>query len=251
MSPTPSERVLIVEDEPSTRVGLTELVRTWGFTADSAGDGEEALQRITVFRPSIIISDLVMPRRDGLELLRALKDDGGDYTVVILTAQGTVETAVEAMKEGAYDYLTKPIEPQRLKILLDKIVERQDTLREVKVLRKQLREHGTYGKMIGSSPADAEGLSGHRAGRADVGLGADFGRIGHRQGAGGADDPSTQPARADAVCPDQLRGDPRDAARKRDFRPRERVRSPARWTGAPAASSWPITGRCFSTRSPR
>jgi DNA-binding NtrC family response regulator len=122
MSVTASERVLIVEDEPSTRVGLTELVRTWGFTADSAGDGEEALQRITVFRPSIIISDLVMPRRDGLELLRALKDDGGDYTVVILTAQGTVETAVEAMKEGAYDYLTKPIEPQRLKILLDKIV---------------------------------------------------------------------------------------------------------------------------------
>ena len=152
MSPTPSERILVVEDEPSTRVGLTELVRTWGFTADSAGDGEEALQRITVFRPSIIISDLVMPRRDGLELLRALKDDGSDYTVVILTAQGTVETAVEAMKEGAYDYLTKPIEPQRLKILLDKIVERQDTLREVKVLRKQLREHGTYGKMIGSSP---------------------------------------------------------------------------------------------------
>ena len=152
MSPTSSERVLIVEDEPSTRVGLTELVRTWGITADAAGDGEEALQRVTIFRPSIIISDLVMPRRDGLELLRALKDDGGDYTVVILTAQGTVETAVEAMKEGAYDYLTKPIEPQRLKILLDKIVERQDTLREVKVLRKQLREHGTYGKMIGSSP---------------------------------------------------------------------------------------------------
>ena len=65
--------------------------------------------------------------------------------LAVQTAQGTVETAVEAMKEGAYDYLTKPIEPHRLKILLDKIVERQDTLREVKVLRKQLREHGTYG----------------------------------------------------------------------------------------------------------
>src|SRR6187549_2124695 len=152
MSPTPSERVLIVEDEPSTRVGLTELVRTWGFTADSAGDGEEALQRITVFRPSIIISDLVMPRRDGLELLRALKDDGSDYTVVILTAQGSVESAVEAIKEGAYDYLTKPIDPQRLKIMLDKIVERQDTLREVKTLRRQLREQGSFGSMIGSSP---------------------------------------------------------------------------------------------------
>ena len=153
MPPQSSERILIVEDEPSTRLGLTELVRTWGFTAESASDGEEALQRITAFRPSIIISDLVMPRCDGLALLRALKDDGGDYTVVILTAQGTVETAVEAIKEGAYDYLTKPIEPQRLKILLDKIVERQDTRREVKVLRKQLREHGSFGKMIGSSAA--------------------------------------------------------------------------------------------------
>jgi DNA-binding NtrC family response regulator len=151
MTTTTADRVLIVEDEPSTRVGLTELVRTWGFTADAAGDGEEALNRITAFRPSIIISDMVMPRMGGLELLRALKDDGGDFTVVILTAQGTVETAVEAIKEGAYDYLTKPIEPQRLKILLDKIVERQDTLREVKVLRKQLREHGTFGRMIGSS----------------------------------------------------------------------------------------------------
>ena len=151
MSATSGERVLIVEDEPSTRLGLTELVRTWGFTTDSAADGEEALQRITAFRPSIIISDLVMPRMGGLELLRALKDDGGDFTVVILTAQGSVETAVEAIKEGAYDYLTKPVETQRLKILLDKIVERQDTLREVKSLRKQLREHGSFGRMIGSS----------------------------------------------------------------------------------------------------
>src|SRR6187455_2184714 len=152
MTTTAGERVLIVEDEPATRVGLTELVRTWGFTAASAGDGQEALERITEFRPAIIISDLVMPRMGGLDLLRALAGDGGEYTIVILTAQGTVETAVEAMKEGAYDYLTKPIEPQRLKILLDKIVERQDTLREVKVLRKQLREHGSFGKMIGNSP---------------------------------------------------------------------------------------------------
>ena len=151
MTSLAGERVLVVEDEPSTRVGLTELVRTWGFTADSAADGEEALQRITTFRPSIIISDLVMPRMGGLELLRALKDDGGDLTVVILTAQGTVETAVEAIREGAYDYLTKPLEPQRLKILLEKIVERHDTIREVKVLRRQLREHGTFGKMIGTS----------------------------------------------------------------------------------------------------
>jgi len=146
------DRVLIVEDDPTTRLGLTELVRTWGFATEAAADGEEALQRITAFRPSIIISDLVMPRMGGLELLRALKEEGGELTIVILTAQGTVETAVEAIKEGAYDYLSKPIEPQRLKILLDKIVERQDTRREVKVLRRQLRDHGTFGKMIGNSP---------------------------------------------------------------------------------------------------
>ena len=81
-------------------LGLTELVRTWGFMADAAADGEEALQKITAFRPSIVISDLVMPRMGGLDLLRAVKDEGGDLTIVILTAQGTVETAVEALKEG-------------------------------------------------------------------------------------------------------------------------------------------------------
>ena len=135
--------------------------------AESASDGEEALEKITTFRPAIIITDLVMPRMDGLELLRALQQQGADVDDVMLTAQGTVETAVEAIKEGAYDYLTKPVEPQRLKILLDKIVERQDTLREVKVLRRQLREHGTFGPMIGNSAADAEGLPGDRAGGAD------------------------------------------------------------------------------------
>jgi len=92
-----------------------------------------------------------MPRLDGLGLLRALQQQGADVTTLILTAQGTVETAVEAMKEGAYDYLTKPIDLQRLKILLDKIVERLETVREVKALRRQLREHGTFGSMVGNS----------------------------------------------------------------------------------------------------
>src|SRR5437870_7410099 len=95
---------------------------------------------------------MVMPRMDGLALLRALPQQGADVTAWLLTAMGTVETAVEAIKEGAYDYLTKPVDIQRLKILLDKIVERQETLREVKALRRQLREHGTFGPMIGNSP---------------------------------------------------------------------------------------------------
>ena len=150
MTPRSRDRVLIVEDDSNTRLGLTELVRTWGFSTEAAADGQEALQRITAFRPSIVITDLVMPRMDGMALLRALKEEGGDLTVILLTAQGTVETAVEAIKQGAYDYLTKPVEPQRLRILLDKIVERQETLREVKVLRRQLRDHGSFGRMIGA-----------------------------------------------------------------------------------------------------
>src|SRR5881394_1644791 len=147
-----SERVLIVEDDPAARIGLEQLVKSWGFIAESASDGEEALEKVTTFRPAIVITDLVMPRMDGLGLLRALTQQGADATTLILTAQGTVETAVEAMKEGAYDYLTKPIDLQRLKILLDKIVERLETMREVKALRRQLRESGTFGSLIGNSP---------------------------------------------------------------------------------------------------
>src|SRR5260370_42369644 len=147
-----SERVLIVEDDRAAREGLEQLVKSWGFVAESAGDGEEALERVTSFRPAIVIHDLVMPRMDGLDLLRALQQQGADVTTLLLTAQGTVETAVEAMKEGAYDYLTKPVDLQRLKILLDKIVERQETRREVKSLRRQLREHGAFGPMIGNAP---------------------------------------------------------------------------------------------------
>src|ERR671932_546042 len=147
-----SERVLIVEDDAAARIGLEQLIKNWGFIAESASDGEEALEKVTSFRPAIVISDLVMPRMDGLALLRALQQQGADVTTLLLTAQGTVETAVEAMKEGAYDYLTKPIDLQRLKILLDKIVERLETLREVKALRRQLREHGTFGSIIGNSP---------------------------------------------------------------------------------------------------
>jgi DNA-binding NtrC family response regulator len=150
--PQPAERVLIVEDDPSTRIGLTELVSAWGFQTDEAANGEEAMQKVTTFRPAIIVSDLVMPRMGGLELLHALKDQLSDLTLILLTAQGTVESAVEAIKEGAYDYLSKPVDPQRLRILLQKAVERQETLREVRQLRRQLREQGSFGRIVGNSP---------------------------------------------------------------------------------------------------
>jgi DNA-binding NtrC family response regulator len=146
------ERVLIVEDDPATRSGLAELVQAWGFITEEAPDGEEAFRKVTTFRPAIIVSDLVMPRMGGLELLRALRDQLSDITVILLTAQGTVESAVEAIKEGAYDYLSKPVDPQRLQILLNKAVERQETLREVRQLRRQLRDVGSFGRIVGNSP---------------------------------------------------------------------------------------------------
>jgi DNA-binding NtrC family response regulator len=145
------ERILIVEDDAAARVGLEQLIRSWGFTVEAASDGDEALEKVTAFRPAIVLTDLVMPRMSGLELLRALREQGEHTTTVILTAQGTVETAVEAIKQGAYDYLTKPVDLQRLRILLGKIVERHETLREVQVLRRQLREQGAFGPMIGNS----------------------------------------------------------------------------------------------------
>jgi len=156
MPPTPlpdsSDRILIVEDDAAQRVGLQQLLRSWGYTVDAASNGREALEKIAIQRPTIVLSDLVMPTMDGLDLLRALKQQPDpDVTVVLMTAQGTVETAVEAIKQGAYDYVSKPVDPQRLKILLDQIIERHGMSREMRVLRQQLREHGTFGRMIGAS----------------------------------------------------------------------------------------------------
>jgi DNA-binding NtrC family response regulator len=152
LPPATGERVLIVEDDPPTRTGLAELVQAWGFYTDEAADGEDALRKITSFRPAIIVSDLVMPRMGGRELLKSLRDQLSDITFILLTAQGTVESAVEAIKDGAYDYLSKPVDPNRLRILLQKSVERQSTLREVRTLRRQLRDSGSFGRIIGNSP---------------------------------------------------------------------------------------------------
>ena len=183
---------------------------------------------------------MVMPRVGGMETAARAEGSTSDLTLILLTAQGTVETAVEAIKEGAYDYLSKPVDPQRLQILLQKAVERQDTLREVRHLRRQLREAGTFGRIVGNSPTHPVGLPRHRAGGADPGVGADLGGVGHGQGADRADDSRAEPAVVVPVRGDQLRGDSRDAARERDLRPREgrvhrRARSPDRRVRAGAS----------------
>ncbi len=145
-------RVLIVEDDVAARRGLTELVRAWGYEAEGAADGQEGLERITTYRPSAVLADMVMPRIDGLELLRRVKDQLSDLTFVLITAQGSVDTAVAAMNEGAYDYLTKPVDPQRLRTLLGQVAGRQTALRDFATLRHQLQEHGRFGQMVGNAP---------------------------------------------------------------------------------------------------
>jgi DNA-binding NtrC family response regulator len=145
------ERVLIVEDDGPTRAGLAELVRTWGFATEAAANGEDALQLVTSFRPAIVITDMVMPKMNGLELLKSLKDEAEQLKVIVLTAQGSVETAVEALKDGAEDYLTKPVDPQKLRRLLERIAELNAQKRENEALRRQLREKGSFGRIVGNS----------------------------------------------------------------------------------------------------
>ncbi|MGQ0733975.1 MAG: sigma-54-dependent transcriptional regulator [Acidobacteriota bacterium] len=145
------ERVLIVEDDRAARLGLAELVRGWGFVAEVAVSGEEALSRVGSFRPSIVVTDLVMPKMSGLDLLRALKQDADPPRVIVLTAQGTVETAVEAVKDGAEDYITKPVDPQRLRRLIERLAELSAHRRENQALRRLLRGSGTFGRIVGHS----------------------------------------------------------------------------------------------------
>ena len=117
-------RILVVDDEPASRKGLQELLTVWGYDVSAAGDGQEALERAAVRAPDLVVADLVMPGIDGLELLTRLKRDFPTTAVVFLTGQGSIETAVQAIKDGAYDYLTKPVDPTRLQLLLDRALER-------------------------------------------------------------------------------------------------------------------------------
>ena len=150
--------MLIVEDDEAARLGLTELVRTWGFTVEAAADGEEALAAVTAFRPTIIVSDLVMPRMDGLQLLAALGDDLSHIYFVLLTAQGTVETAVDAVKHGAEDYLTKPVDPQRLRHLLERLAELSAAQRENTDAAPAAARRGPLRPHRRRQPRDAQGL---------------------------------------------------------------------------------------------
>lgn len=146
--------MLIVEDEVHARTGLTELVESWGYRAEGAADGQEGLERVQQWSPSIVVTDLKMPRMDGMELLSRLGDLPQRIAVVMLTAQGSIESAVEAMRMGAFDYLPKPVDPTRLRAILQNASRQMSAVEEetIEETRKQVRETGSLGPLVGSSP---------------------------------------------------------------------------------------------------
>jgi DNA-binding NtrC family response regulator len=150
------QRVLIVEDDALARKGMADLLSLWGYEVATAGDGAEAIERVSEESPAVVVSDLVMPGMDGLGLLSALRVDHPDVAVIMLTGQGSIESAVQAMKEGAYDYLTKPLDPARLQVLLERALDRAESAREVHRLRRELRHRGAFGRLVAGAPAMQE-----------------------------------------------------------------------------------------------
>jgi DNA-binding NtrC family response regulator len=146
-----TQRILIADDQEASRKGLAALVATWGYEVDDAGDGEEALAKAIEHNPAVVITDLVMPKLDGIGLLKALQAELPFTMVIIVTAHGTIETAVGATKDGAYDYLTKPVDVARLRLLVEKALEKGEALREVNVLRRRVKAVWGHGRLVGTS----------------------------------------------------------------------------------------------------
>jgi DNA-binding NtrC family response regulator len=146
-------RVLIADDLEASRKGLAALVATWGYEVEEAADGQEALAKAANSNPAVVITDLVMPKLDGLGLLKAVQAELPFTMVIIITGHGTIETAVGATKDGAYDYLTKPVDVARLRLLVEKAIEKGEALREVNVLRRRVKAVWGHGRLVGTSKA--------------------------------------------------------------------------------------------------
>jgi len=148
-------KVLIVEDEPHALMGLAELISGWGYRTETARDGIEGWEKALAWDPAIVVTDLKMPCLDGIGLLTKLAEPGSginsNVAVVLLTAQGSIQVAVDAMKLGAYDFLQKPVDAARLRAILANATRQRETAIELEVARRRLRESGVLGSMVGSS----------------------------------------------------------------------------------------------------
>ena len=145
--------LLVADDDPGLRESLERTLTREGYRVVLASDGRAALERVQAGGVDLIVTDLKMPGLTGLELLRAAKAIMPDVDVILLTAFGTVEEAVKAMKDGAYDFLTKPFRREQLIKLIDKALERRDLIEQNRALKKQLEDLRAKGQMIGASPS--------------------------------------------------------------------------------------------------
>jgi len=151
---TQAKRVLIVDDEESQREALAGLVAAWGYTALTAEDGQDALEKLAHFPAQAIVTDLNMPRLDGFGLLRRLGEQGNAPPTIVLTAFGSVENAVTTVHElGAFWFLEKPIQPASLQVLLARAVEQSTLSQEKERLQRRLAYGGELDEMVGRSAA--------------------------------------------------------------------------------------------------
>jgi len=143
--------ILVVDDDVSLRRVLKMQLEEAGYDVVVAADGREAQYLINEHQPKLVITDLRMPGSAGMELLRYVRDEHLETTVIMITAFGSVETAVEAMKSGAYDYITKPIDYEALVLVVHRAMERQNLLEEVRTLRTALDQRYGFEGIIGRS----------------------------------------------------------------------------------------------------
>ena len=145
-------RVLIVDDEEHQRVGLASMVSAWGFTTETALDGQDALDKLGQFDPHVMITDLMMPRVDGFELLKRLAAQGSEVTSIVLTAFGNIENAIATIKDlGAFWFLEKPIKAEALRALLERAAAQSRLAERAERLERQLSYQGVLGDLVGMS----------------------------------------------------------------------------------------------------
>jgi DNA-binding NtrC family response regulator len=146
-------RILLIDDEPGSREGLGLLLRREGYLVEAVASGEAALSLLSEQSFEVILTDLFLPGVSGIDLLKRVKEMALPVNVILITGQASAETAVEAMKEGAFDYITKPVNVDKLKVLIAKAVEKSRLVAENLYLRQQLRGKYKFANIIGNSPA--------------------------------------------------------------------------------------------------
>ena len=152
-----SGRILIVDDDERQRTALAAMLSDCDFDTQVAADGQEALERLTAFNADVIVADLVMPRMDGFELLRHLKERGDLTPAIALTGFGSMEKALSAVHDlKAFWFLEKPVEPRAFKILLERAIRYKRSLQKTDELKRDLSLRGVLGDLVGTSPAMQE-----------------------------------------------------------------------------------------------